>query len=43
MAQRQRRESELAEHPPVLESLARIEERLERIEQRLTAACELKA
>lgn len=34
-AQRQHRESELAEHPPVHESLARIEERLERIEQRL--------
>jgi len=35
-AQRVRREGELAEHPPVHESLARIEERLERIEQRLT-------
>jgi voltage-gated potassium channel len=35
-AQRARRDNELAEHPPVHESLARIEERLERIEQRLT-------
>jgi len=35
-AQRASRESELAEHPAVHESLARIEERLERIEQRLT-------
>ena len=34
-AQRARREDELAEHPPVHEALARIEERLERIEQRL--------
>jgi voltage-gated potassium channel len=34
-AQRVRTEGELAEHPPVHESLARIEERLERIEQRL--------
>lgn len=35
-AQRVRREGELAERPPVHESLARIEERLERIERRLT-------
>jgi voltage-gated potassium channel len=34
-AQRLTRENELAAHPPVQESLARIEERLERIEQRL--------
>ena len=34
-AQRIRREGELAEYPAVHESLARIEERLERIEQRL--------
>lgn len=34
-AQRQRRESELAEHPPVHESLTRIEARLDRIERRL--------
>ena len=34
-AQRVRREGELAEHPPVYESLARIEEQLERIEQHL--------
>ena len=34
-AQRMRREGELAEYPAVHESLARIEERLERIEQRL--------
>jgi voltage-gated potassium channel len=35
-AQRARREDELAEHPPVHEALARIEERLGRIEQRLS-------
>jgi len=34
-AQRVRREKELAEQPPLQESLARIEDRLERIEQRL--------
>ncbi|MDH4103848.1 MAG: potassium channel family protein [Thermoleophilia bacterium] len=34
-AQRVQQQGELAEHPPVHESLARIEDRLERIEQRL--------
>ncbi len=34
-AQRQRREAERAEYPPLHESLARIEERLDRIERRL--------